>query len=85
MGIATEVKVDGIMVLTVVGIIAVGYVVYKSGDIIEEVKQGTNLTSEKNFINRATVHLLGLDEQGYDNLGSWFYCLTHEGAATCPK
>lgn len=78
-----QIQIDGLMVASVIGLVAVVYVLYKKDDVIAEVKKGTNITSADNWINRATVHLLGVSDQGYGDLGSWFYCLTHSTSAVC--
>jgi len=83
--INTELKVDGTLVLVVAALGVLGYAFYKKSEIVESISQGTNLTSDNNYINRTATHLLGLDEQGYGNLGSWFYCLTNSKSAVCPK
>lgn len=85
MGLKTEVKIDGVMVLTVVGVLAVGYVVYKAGDIVQGIKDGTAITKKTNWANRLAVHLLGVDDDGFGDLGSWYYCLTEKDERVCPK
>lgn len=56
-----NVKIDGVMVLTVVAIGAATFVYFKRGAIIETVVEAIDPTSQENLINQGAEEIIGVD------------------------
>lgn len=82
-------EVKGIATATAVLAVAVvaGYAIYTGKKTVTQARQdlqNINPVNDKNIINRGVSAVVSNATDGkHDNLGSWFYCLTHPNAPTC--
>lgn len=90
MGVKTNVRVDGVMV--VAGLVVVGGLVlwWKSDKIIQGVKDtGTDIKNDftpsnpDNVVNYWFAKLTGTETKGDDSLGAKIYCWTHPNELGC--